>query len=163
MIAGCTCAVFALALALGCAPKRSGENATNPPSSPSPEKEALPEPETPAVDQTCQVVHMETCKDELEAVARCFYDSVTEAQKEPGEMPLARFLAENASSVDSCSAIGIDESCETLRLSGGDAVKHAHEMAAHDNYEDHDVMHIVYTFSAESCPAKAEAKIELHI
>jgi hypothetical protein len=36
-------------------------------------------------------------------------------------------------------------------------------MAAHDNHEDGDVMHIVYTFSSGSCEETAESRIELHV
>jgi hypothetical protein len=157
-----TCLALVVIAALGCAPKKSVPPGPPAPQ-PSPAKESPAVPEPPVSGNACRVTEMDSCKDELEAVARCFFDGVTAAQEEPGEKPLAVFLAANAPDVEACRSIGIDETCEKLLLSGGDEVTHTHEMVSHDHYADHDVMYIVYTFSAGSCPGKAEARIELHL
>ncbi len=143
---------MALVAAAGCAPKSAS----------TPEPASAPPAEKVQGGGTCRVAKMDSCTAELEAVARCFHACVTAAQAEPGEAPLAAFLAEHGSGED-CALLGIEGPCGTLELSGGGEVTHAHEMSSHDNLDDHDVMHIVYTFSSGSCGGTAESRIELHV
>jgi len=148
------CIAMALVAAAGCAPKSKATPGTDPVKQ---EKIEKAEP-----GGTCRVEKLGSCQEELEAVASCFFASVTAAQAEPGETPLGTFLAEHATGTD-CEPLELEKECGTLELSGGAAVMHAHEMAAHDNYDDHDVMHIVYTFSSDACEGTAESRIELHV
>ncbi len=150
---------LALVAAVGCAPKSKATPGTYPVTAP-PAQE--PEAKKAEAGAACRVAEMDSCEAELEAVAKCFHACVSAAQEEPGETPLAAFLAEHGSGV-ACEPLGIEGPCAKLVLSDGGEVAFEHEMASHDNYDDHDVMHIVYAFSAGTCSGKAEIGIELHI
>ncbi|MBW2262414.1 MAG: hypothetical protein JRG91_10615 [Deltaproteobacteria bacterium] len=156
---------LALVVVSGCAHKSKVTPEADPGTSP-PAQATASGTSTPAVEAalegTCKVAELDSCEAELEAVARCFHACVTAAQKEPGEMPLVAFIAEHAAG-EACESLEIEKKCGKLVLSGGGEIVHEHEMTSHDNFGDHDVMHIVYTFSAESCPEKAKTEIELHI
>ena len=151
---------MAVIAAMGCAPKSKatgGADPVKPETIEQPEKIEKVEP-----GGTCRVEKLGSCGEELEAVARCFFASVTAGQAEPGDTPLGTFLAEHATGGD-CEPLELEKGCKVLELSGGGEVVHGHDMAAHDNHEDRDVMHIVYTFSSGDCGETAESRIELHV
>ena len=146
--------------AMGCAPKGKATSGTDP-VRPGPVEQPQ-EVEKVEPGGTCRVEKLGSCGEELEAVARCFFASVTAGQAEPGGTPLGAFMAEHATG-EECEPLELEKGCQALELSGGGEVAHEHELAAHDNHEDKDVMHIVYTFSSGDCGEKAESRIELHV
>lgn len=108
---------------------------------------------------TCTVPKMGSCQAELDAIASCFYHSVSIAQKEPGKTPLGAFLVRDGE----CSALELAEACERLQLSDGAEVAFEKRTGSHDNLGTTEITHIVYTFSADTCPETAESEIQLHI
>jgi hypothetical protein len=137
--------IVLLVLLAGCARKKSTET------------QAETQPSTEPA--TCTVPGMDSCQAELEAIASCFHHSVSISQKEPGETPLGAFLVRGGE----CSALQLEEGCESLALSRGGEVAFEKRTGSHDNLGTSEITHIVYTFSADSCPESAEIEIQLHI
>jgi hypothetical protein len=150
-------------VASGCA------GTTNGPGAPS----TAPLPAEPTAEATepapAGAVEFASCEEHLDAIAGCFFEVVTQIQREPREgEPVARFLGEATWQIAAghvhaaCSPLGLDAKSTRLALGDGSEVLVAKsEESIDEMFGGATVWHIVYRFASATCSHTAEARIDL--
>jgi hypothetical protein len=132
--------------------------------------ETSPEPPIEA-PEPAGAVEFESCKAHLDAIAKCFFEVVTQIQREPAEgEPMATFLGMATRQIaaarvhDACSPLGLTAESRRLLLRDRSEVSVEKREDSHDNMVGGvSVWHITYRFSSPTCPEYAEASIDLHM
>jgi hypothetical protein len=114
-------------------------------------------------------VEFASCAEHLDAMAHCFFEVVTQIQREPRENePVARFLGEATWQIaaarvhDACAPLGLNAKSTKLLLGDGSEVLVAKsEESIDEMFGGATVWHIVYRFASNRCDHTAEARIEL--
>jgi hypothetical protein len=150
-------------VALGCA--SSSAETGKPVDKPTP-----PGPVEPAAKPApAGKVEFASCGEHLEAIAKCFFEVVTQIQREPREgEPIARFLGEATWQIAAghvhaaCTPLGLDARSTRLLLGDGSEVLVAKSEESRDEmFGGATVWHFVYRFASPTCEHTAEIGIDL--
>jgi hypothetical protein len=116
-------------------------------------------------------VEFANCEEHLDAIAKCFFEVVTQIGREPapGET-MAAFLGRATMQIAAghvhaaCAPLGLNETSTQLVLGDGSKVSVEKREDSHDDMVGGvSVWHFTYSFTSPTCPHVAEANIELQM